>query len=122
MVDLSAGDGRFLDRARKRGRVDEAAGAVEGGQDRLGRVAPAEARDELRPGPVCGKVHAAEKRVAAPCARELVGPLRRNEKDLPQSRGDVFPRELLFPGEVRGLVLRVVLQEREEDADLQVRI
>src|ERR1019366_7778222 len=95
---------------------------VERREDPLGWVAPAEARDDLGPGPVRGKVHAAEERVAAPHAGELVGALGRDEEVFPERRGDVLLRELLFPGEVRGAGLGVVLQERAANADLKGRV
>src|SRR5262245_22225319 len=55
--------------------VDQAAGAVEGREDLFGRVASAKLGDGVGAGSVGRQIHAAEERVAAPGAGELVGPL-----------------------------------------------
>ena len=60
--------------------------------------------------------------MAAPGAGELVRALLRDEEVAPQRGGDLRLRRLLLPGEVRRVVLRVVLEEREEDADLEVPV
>jgi hypothetical protein len=60
--------------------------------------------------------------VATPGPRELVGALLRAQVLVAKHAGDRLPRPSLLPREPGRLVLRVVLQEREERADAQVGI
>src|SRR5262249_55480090 len=106
----------------KRRRVDEAARSVERRQDLLRGVPAPQPRDELRARAVRGQIGAPEEGMAAARARELVRELLRDEEVPAHRRGDLLLRELLLPREVGGLVLRGVLQEREEDARLEVAV
>src|SRR6266542_7107066 len=100
--------------------VYHASAAVEGGEDLFGGIAAAQLRDGLGAGAVAGQVHAAQKRMAAPGARELVGALFRDEVVAAQSRRNILLGGAFLPGQPGGLVLRVVLEESEEHAQLHV--
>src|SRR6185295_3011775 len=108
------------DRLADRDDVHHSVAAVEGGEDFLGRVVAAKVGDGFGADAVARQVHAAEQRVAAPGAGELVGALVGNEVVAPQRRRDVLLIGAFLPGEPRRLVLRVVLEEGEEDAELHV--
>src|SRR6266545_6510285 len=95
--------------------VYHASAAVEGGEDFLRRIAAAQVRHGLRAGAVAGEVHAAQKRMAAPGARKLVGALFGDQVVAAQRRGDVLLGDPFLPGQPGGLVLGVVLEESEED-------
>ena len=60
--------------------------------------------------------------MASPRARQLVRAFRRHQKFVPQRRRHLGLRRPVVPGEVRCLVLGIVLKQRKQCADLQVRI
>ncbi|MCZ7650624.1 MAG: hypothetical protein M5U13_05450 [Thermoanaerobaculia bacterium] len=60
--------------------------------------------------------------MAGPGAGELAGALLGDQELAAQQRRHLFLRPALLPGEPGGLVLRVVLEQREEEADLEVRV
>ena len=110
------------DGARERDDVDEAGAAVDGGQHLLGRVAAAQIFDHLGARAIRRQIHAAEERVLPPRTGEFPGAFFRHEKVPPQRGRDLGLRRALSPGQIRRLVLGVVLQVREPESDLQILV
>ena len=89
---------------------------------RSGSVVAPPLRDELGTRAIGRQVHPPEQRMASPGARELVRPLRRHQKVRAQRRGHLGLRPAFLPGEVRRLVLGIILQQGKQDAEFQVPV
>ncbi len=90
--------------------VDEAVAAVEGRKHFGCGMLAAEGGNFVGAGAVGGKIHAAQERMASPCAGELVGALFGDEKIAAQRGGDFRLLAAFAPGQLGRLVLGVVLQ------------
>src|SRR5579862_1777322 len=60
--------------------------------------------------------------MASPCAGKFVGAFFSHQVVAPKSGRHFLLRHILTPGEIRRLVLGVVLQEREQHTNLQIFI
>ena len=81
---------------------------------------PSQLRNFLSTGTIRRQIHAAEQGMTAPSIREFVGALRGNKKFPTECFSYRRLRDRFAPGQLGGLVLRVVLKKCKQDPDLQV--
>jgi hypothetical protein len=100
--------------------VDKAIAIVDDRQDALGWMGATEAGEPLSAGAIGGQIHSAHQQMSAPGAGKLVCAFFRDQEVASKRSPDLGLLAILASGEIRRLMLGVILQECQESADLQI--